>query len=205
MKDLVILAADRDLESALRGLLGRPDAIGIRPIEADLFLEPEHDPACALRGVSFLTNYVNQYRHALLMFDYEGSGKEKVMSRQELQDSLNADFQNSTWKERAQTIVLQPELEAWVWSVSPHVDDIIGWKDRKLKLRSWLIGQSWLTANAVKPSRPKEALEAALRAARKPRSASLYKNLAEKVSLQRCHDIAFAEFRKTLYEWFPRP
>ena len=59
MKDLVILAADKDLEFALRGMLSRPEALGIRPVEAntDIFVEPEHDPACALRGVDFLCGF----------------------------------------------------------------------------------------------------------------------------------------------------
>jgi hypothetical protein len=54
MKDLVILAADKDMEFALRGLLARPEALGMRPVDLDLFVEPDHDPGCALRGVEFL-------------------------------------------------------------------------------------------------------------------------------------------------------
>ena len=43
MKDLVILAADKDQEHAQKGLLSRPEALDIRPVEAQidvqLFLE----------------------------------------------------------------------------------------------------------------------------------------------------------------------
>ena len=204
MKDLVILAADKDLEFALRGMLSRPEALGIRPVEAntDIFVEPEHDPACALRGVDFLDNLSEQYRYGLLIFDYEGSGKEAT-APQELQKNLNAEFVSSTWGERARAIVLSPELEIWIWSDSPHVDEVVGWKNRNPKLRPWLIEQDYLQTGEVKPARPKEAFEAALREARKPRSASLYQQIAERVSLRRCTDTAFLELKSILNNWFP--
>ena len=43
-KDLVVLVADKDMEHALKGLLGRPRALGIREIEADIRVHPRHDP-----------------------------------------------------------------------------------------------------------------------------------------------------------------
>ena len=204
MKDLVILAADKDLEFALKGMLSRPEALGIRLVEAntDIFVEPEHDPACALRGVDFLDNLSGQYRYGLLIFDHEGSGKEAT-TPQELQKSLNAEFVSSTWGERARAIVLSPELEIWIWSDSPHIDEVVGWKNRNPKLRPWLIEQDYLQTGEVKPARPKEAFEAALREARKPRSASLYQQIAERVSLRRCTDTGFLELKAILSNWFP--
>lgn len=193
MKDLVILAADKDLEFALKGLLNRPEAIGIRAISTDIFVEPEHDPACALRGVEFLTHIETQYQNALLMFDHEGSGKEAI-PREALQEELNAAFARTAWGERAKAIVLEPELEAWVWSDSPHVDNVAGWRDREPRLRDWMEDNGWLQPDAVKPDRPKEAFEAALREARRPRSASLYKRLADHVSFRRCADVSFSNF-----------
>lgn len=202
MKDLVILAADRDLEFAVKGLLARPEALGIRAITSDIFIEPMHDPACARRGVRFLAGWTRQYRHGLLMFDHEGSGKEDI-PRRDLQNSLNEEFSRSAWGERARAIVLSPELETWVWSDSPHVDAVAGWENRKPSLRAWLIEQGLLRQGENKPSRPKEAFEAALRAARKPRSSSLYGQLAGKVSFYRCTDPAFLEFKDLLDDWFP--
>ena len=202
MKDLVVLAADKNIEYTLRGLFARPQSLGLQPIEVDIFIEPEHDPACALRGVSFLANFSNEYKYALLVFDHEGSGKESVQIN-ELKEGINAEFANSSWgTERARAVVLAPELEAWVWSDSPHVDEITGWKNRQPGLRPWLTEQGWLQEAQVKPARPKEAFEAALRKAQIPRSSSLYRQIAEKVSLERCTDKAFREFREILRNWF---
>ena len=202
MKDLVALVADKDMEHTLAGLLSRPLALGIRPIQFDVFVHPEHDPGCALRGVSFLSHFAEQYGYGLLMFDHEGSGRESNPAT-DLRESLDADFAESPWGERARTIVLSPELEAWVWSDSPHVDDVAGWKGRRPRLRAWLMEQGWLDGKSVKPARPKEAFQAALRIAGRARSSSLYQRIAERVSVQQCTDSSFLEFRNILQHWFP--
>ena len=202
MKDLVALVADKDMEHTLAGLLSRPRALGIRPVQFDVFVHPEHDPGCALRGVSFLSHFAEQYGYGLLMFDHEGSGRESNPAT-DLRESLDADFADSPWGERARTIVLSPELEAWVWSDSPHVDDAAGWKGRRPRLRAWLMKQGWLDGKSMKPARPKEAFQAALRVAGRARSSSLYQRIAERVSVQQCTDSSFLEFRSTLQRWFP--
>jgi len=202
LKDLVIVVADKNLEHALNGLLSRPEALGIRAIETDIYRHPQHDPGCAVHGVEFISNFAGQYRHGLLMFDHEGSGKEAT-TRQELQESLNESFAISAWGGQARAIVLAPELEVWIWSNSPHVDEVAGWRGRQPNLRHWLIEQDYLQEGEVKPIRPKEAFEAALRESQKPRSASLYLQIAEKVSVSRCTDSAFLELKSILIDWFP--
>ena len=202
MRDLVVLASDKDLRHALKGMLGRPEALSIRPIEADVLVHHEHDPACALRGVDFLANLSGQYRYGLLIFDHEGSGKEATAPL-ELQEELNQEFAGSAWGDRARAIVLAPELEAWIWSGSPHVDEVAGWVNRDPGLRPWLIEQGYLEEGQAKPASPKEAFQAALRETRTPRSASLYEQLASQVSLRQCTDRAFGELRGVLGNWFP--
>ena len=201
-KDLVILAADKDMENALMGLLDRPQSLDIRAIDADIIVHSQHDPACAQRGVEFLSNFSRQYRYGLLIFDHEGSGREQS-TPDELQDRLNQEFAGSLWGERAKAIVLSPELEAWVWSDSPHVANVIGWKGGRTSLINWLNEQGWLREDEAKPMRPKEAFRAALREAQTPRSSSLYRRMAAKVSFNRCEDKAFLEFRAILSHWFP--
>ena len=136
------------------------------------------------------------------MFDHEGSGREQE-SVEEIEESLDADFAGSAWGDRAKAIVLSPELEAWVWSDSPHVEAVAGWTGRRPPLRHWLAQHDWLRPNEAKPVRPKEAFQAALRETRRPRSASLYQRIAERVSLRHCADRSFLEFRNVLRRWFP--
>ena len=190
------------MEHALKGLLSRPQAIGIRSVSRDICVHPQHDPACARRGVSFLSSFSAQYYHGLLIFDHEGSGRETVPSR-DLQQEIDERFAGSTWGERARAVVVDPELEAWVWSRSPNVDEVMGWSGRSPSLRRWLVREGWLHQDTLKPARPKAAFHSALRAAGVARSASLYQQIAETVSLQRCDDRSFGRLRSTLQEWFP--
>ena len=202
MKDLVVVVADKSMEQALKGLFERPEALGIRQINADTYSHPQHDPACALRGVEFMSNFSTRYQYGLLAFDHEGSGREQT-DPQELQEALNQEFSRSAWGNRARAIVLSPELEAWVWSDSPHVSRIVGWAGRGRELRGWLIEQRYLQQGETKPARPKEAFEAALYESGTPRSSSLYLQLARNVSFDRCSDVAFLELKRILQEWFP--
>ena len=136
-KDLAVLVADHNIEQALSGLFTRPEALGIRPIDVEIYVHPQRDPGCATRGVEFLSNFSKQYRHGLLIFDREGSGREQKQP-QEMQQELNREL-DSAWDKRARAVVLNPELEMWIWSDSPHVDDVAGWKNRRPPLRRWLI------------------------------------------------------------------
>ena len=201
-KDLIVLVADKDMQHALNGLFSRPQAMGIRSITKDVFVHFQHDPACARQGVSFLSRFAAQYRYALLLFDHKGSGRERTLT-EELECEIDQRFAGSDWGDRARAIVVDPELEAWVWSGSPHVDTVAGWSGKTPALRDWLVDEGWIRANASKPAHPKEAFHAALRMAGVARSASLYQQIAEQVSLRGCKDQSFRRLVSTLQEWFP--
>ena len=100
-------------------------------------------------------------------------------------------FASSAWGSRARALVLSPELEMWIWSDSPHIDEVAGWKNRNPGLRPWLIEQAYLQEGEVKPARPKEAFEAALREAGKPRSASFVSADCRKGVLAPLHRYGF--------------
>ena len=176
--------------------------MGIRAIDPVIHVETQHDAACAQRGVSFLSMFSENYRHGLLMFDHFGSGREQT-SPQDLQDGLGNEFRQTGWGERARAVVLVPELEAWVWGTSPHVAEVAGWANGNYELRRWLREAGWLENGEVKPKLPSKAFRAALRAANTRRSSSLYLKIARKVSLTRCKDEAFREFKEILRNWFP--
>jgi len=200
-KDLVCLVADKNMEQTLYGLLRRPESLGIDPPTFDLFVHPESDPGCCHHGVEFLRSFSSRYTWALLCFDFEGCGQEDDSSTA-LTRRLERELSRTGWNDRARVVVIEPELEVWVWSDSPEVDAILGWSGRFPGLRPWLEQQEWLDSGATKPERPKEALEAALREVRRPRSSATFRKLAETVSLQRCQDRSFLKLKKTLRKWF---
>jgi hypothetical protein len=200
-KDLLVLVADRNMEAAVAGLLGRPEALGIRSLQVDIRRHPQKDSGCCLAGVKFLQAFASQYLHGLLMFDHAGSSRES-----ESPDAIEADLARqlgkTPWDQRAAVIVVAPELEAWVWSDSPHVETELGWIGRQPNLREWLMARDFLEAGQAKPVRPKEAMEAVLWETRKPRSSAIYQALAEKVSLRTCSDRAFGKLKSVLQGWF---
>lgn len=200
--DLYVLVADLDTESAVKGFLWRPEALAIRPITITIRRHPNRDPGCRLEAHEFLRPFIKQYEYALVMFDRQGCGQESL-TREALEQELEDQLFRNGWQDRAAVIVPDPELESWIWSDSKQVDRVCGWSGRIPELRHWLRDQEYLPQQGIKPERPKEAFRAALREVQKTPSAALFRQLAERVSLQRCTDPAFGKLRETLQRWFP--
>lgn len=204
-KDLVVLCACKDGEFAVRGLLSRHKAIGIRPIDFKILrYSSEKDNGCLNKADEFLRTMTNQYNYALVLFDKDGCGRE-ARNRVELEDDVRGKLSRSGWGERADVIVIEPELDIWVWSDSPKVDECLGWSGRSPEVRDWLKQnkRAFWHDNAPKPQRPKEAMEAALEEVHKPWSSSIFEKLGKTVSVERCVDPAFLKLKNKLQEWFP--
>ena len=203
MSDLVLLVADKDIKSTVEGLIDRFASLQIRPITTDRLVHPEHDPGCLKHSVDLLSLYLRTHSYAMVVFDQEGCGRDKS-TREELEQQVAGQLEKSGWKDRVAVVVIDPELEMWVWSDSPHVATELGWKDAKKGIRTWLVEQGFLDdEKQFKPTRPKEAMEAVLRKVKKPRSSAIYLSLAQKVGLSRCSDSAFLRFKTILQKWFP--
>jgi hypothetical protein len=203
MKDLVTLVADMNAEHTVKGLLSRTQSLGIRPMTYDLFVHPRRDPGCLNEAHDFLRPLARGYNHALVIFDREGCGREGV-GPDALTNEVRERLVHNGWQERADVVVLDPELEVWVWSPSPHVDECLGWTNRQPPLREWLAANGHWPDDTSKPPEPKAAMEAALWQVRKPRSSAIYMDLAIRVSLQECADPAFRRFTQALQRWFPQ-
>lgn len=201
-RDLVCLVADKDMEQSVMALLKRHQALGIRELDFEVHVHPERDPGCLVHSVDLLRSFLNRASFVMVIFDHEGCGQEKT-SRENIEVKLTKDLSVSGWNDRVAVIVIDPELEAWVWNRSPHVSTALGWKDKSSDLRTWLETKGWVESSEVKPTRPKEAMESALRLTRKPRSSAIYRKLAETVSMKSCVDPAFGKFKSTLQSWFP--
>jgi hypothetical protein len=203
MKDLIVLTACKDGEYTMRGLLTRPKALGIRSIEADFRVHPQKDPGCLSNPQAIIGTEASRYRYALVLFDRDGSGVDDPDASGELERQAEGKLAAAGWQDRVRAIVIEPELEQWVWSGSPHVERALGWKDRTPGLRDWLAERGFLRGNSPKASPPKEAMQAALREARMPWSADIFLELASTVSAKSCTDPSFMRLRETLRSWFP--
>lgn len=202
ISDLIVLVPGRNEKATLEGILSRPVALRVSPLQYSIDTHPGRDPGCRMRAADHLMSAVDLYRHAIVLFDLEGSGAEDTPAV-ELEMAVEQKLSQAGWQDRAACIVIDPELEIWLWSDSPHVDASLGWQGRPPGLREWLRKQGYLTGSAVKPSRPKEAVEAAMQLSGKRRSSAIYQTLAGQVSLSRCQDRAFLKFKSVLQAWFP--
>lgn len=208
-RDLFVAVADLDAENTIKTLLGeRQAALGVklqfnpdRPPQGDLLRYSGRDSGCFKNAVNLLRAPQRTHRHAMLMFDHHGSGGEKQACDQieaDLEESLCA---NGWGVDKISVIVIEPELEAWVWSSSPQVARILGWPHTQL--HSFLKEAELWDDTASKPRDPKKAMELALKEKQKPRAAPIYAQLAAHVGVKQCHDRAFIKLKKTLKRWFP--
>jgi hypothetical protein len=201
MKDLVLLIADKNAHFALKGALGRPEALGIRPIEFEFLVHPGRDGGARRTGPEVLALERRRFKHALLVLDFEGCGTD-LPNATALEAQLDGRL-STHWKEAAKSIVIEPELDVWVWGADNAVEAIIEWPAGK-RVREWLRERGFTFEANEKPTRPKEALEAALRIPGLPRSSALYQAIAERISLRHCGDEGFIRLRNQLLGWFAK-
>jgi hypothetical protein len=199
--DLVILVPGNNEREVFDSLLARAEALQIRRIRYDIKVHPGRDPGCFHRPAEILVTYSRTTEHALVVFDHAGSGQEHRRP-EELEEECQSRLAATGWGQRAAVLVIAPELEAWVWSGSPHVAKALGWRGRTPELRSWLCDRGLWPTDDPKPPDPKSAVEAALAEIRLPRSSAIYGHLAMTVSLQQCQDVSFSRFRHILRGWF---
>jgi len=199
--DLIVLVADICMQKAVEGLLSRASVLGVREIRSLVLRHPHHD-AVGKRAAEFLRVYLGSFSHALVMFDREGSpyeGKPTGETERKVTESLS----RSGWDDRASCVVLDPELETWVWSSSPHVARCLGWNRSDIEPRKWLAKQGFWPPGSPKPNSPKECVEKVLRFVGTRPSSSIFSDLSQRVNPRNCSDSSFLRFKGILQAWFP--
>lgn len=201
MIDLVALVADKNMEAALTEILDRWQSLGIRRIEFEIIRHPNSDPGCFHHFDDLLPGYRTRARRALLLMDRDWEGA-PARTGPELEGLLEISLESAGLHSWVRPIVIDPELEAWIFSDSPHVSACLGWQgstgdlvDALRKERLWVSGEG-------KPRNPKAAALWALRRARRPLSSAIFREIASRVSFERCTDGSFLRLKDTLVEWF---
>ena len=199
--DLIVVAADLGIETTIRTLLQRTQSMQIRRVDFEI-RRLVGDSKCCREAHGYLRSFVRQFDHALVVFDRDGSGREHLL-RVDPEAEVEQRLYANGWTDRSAAIVLDPELEVWVWSDSGEVPAVLGWSGRQPDLRTWLLKTFKIRSETGKPVNPKGAFERALELAGSGPPARIFRQLAERVSTARCTDEAFLKFRSTLQKWFP--
>ncbi len=198
MRRLQILVPDSNTEHAVRGAVGRTVSLAVGHFEFELIVHPGRDGGVRSSGPELLRLQRSRFSHALLIVDDEGSGSARgaIETEKELDSRLAL-----VWGPHAKAIVVEPEIDIWMWGAESHIRDVVGWT-HGVRIRSWLQSKGHEFDAKGKPIRPKEALHEVFRFCQVPRSSAQYKALATRISLKRCNDPAFLRLSETLQSWF---
>lgn len=200
--DLLVLVVGSNDISAIEGILAEYQRLGTRRIESQVQARRGWCDADVLRRChDFLRPQQKLADFALVVFDREGCGR--IEPIETLEKEVETRLASNGWANRSAAVVIDPELEAWVWSDSPHVETTLRWTKGRARLEEWLVQKGYRHPDQQKPHQPKEAVEALLRISKTPRTSSIYRELAKHVSFQRCTDPAFLKLRHVLKRWFP--
>jgi hypothetical protein len=209
MRDCVFLVADKNMEGAFMGFLGRSQfhqSLGCGMFEFDarqdlLVAAGQNDPGLYTRAHELLGSYRRTHRHAVVVLDEAWSGSPGA---KQIETKIRQNLEQSGWAEsKIEVIVICPELEAWVCHDSPQVEDVLGCKKLGMGLKSYLVEEKLWEAEQPKPTDPKTGIEKVLKLARIPRSSALYRQITAQISVKRCIDPAFEQLRAALQRWFP--
>ena len=209
MRDCWFLVADKNMEGMLKGFFSRDvfhRAMGCGHFDFDwrqdlLVAHGQNDPGLYTRANEFLQPYARTHRHAVVIVDADWSGSP---GRDAIQQRLNQHLLNAGWLDGSGcAVVIDPELENWVWQDSLHVCSALGSDMKFAALRAALEAKGFWQPNEAKPDRPKEAVEWVLRQSRMGRSSAIYQDLATRVTAKGCTDQAFHTLKNALLRWFP--
>ena len=211
-RDLFVVVPDLDAENTMKTLLTqRQEALGIvldfipaPPPQGDLLRYSGRDAGCYLDAVELLRPPQRTHNHALICFDRHGSGAVRGSS-EDIECEVEENLRRSGWPESSTAaIIIDPELEVWVWADSVEVANALGWNNDMQTLREHLYKKGLWVPEQMKPREPKEAMQESVRAKRKPGGTGpLFAQLAKNVGLRSCQDRSFNKFRAILQQWFP--
>jgi hypothetical protein len=152
--DLIVLVADKDAKFALEGLLARHESLRIRPVAMDVVIHPRHDSGVLLECHGFLRLWLKRVSYALVVFDRDD--RPSPPPREDLERLVETNLAQNGWTDRSAAVTIDPELEAWFWGDSLHVETALGWTRGRAALDDRLVEREYSKRGQPKPHRPKE-------------------------------------------------
>jgi hypothetical protein len=210
-RDCLFFVADGTMAEVIDGFLSRghfPGRLGCRDFEFsfdDDILVGTHFGATDggmhkyCHALLQENGYMESHQHLVVMLDQKFGGERPAA---EVREEVLANLQQCGWADRADVVVIDPELEVWVWQDNPHVERAVGYSGRT-KLRELLNNDDEWPGGRDKPIQPKDLFKAVCKRFKQSYSPSLYRDIVEKVSIAGCTDQAFHQLVASLVRWFP--
>ncbi len=216
MRELVILVADGTMKAVFDAFFRREKwhmtlecgAFDLWP-EEDVFHDPMHTNGGVYKQAhELLRPFTRTHQRALVVLDQQ-FGRERPA--REVKDQIVERLRRNGWQDRktrdgqresrCAVVVIDPELEVWLWQDNPEVAQAVRFRGASLRDSLRKTGE-WPEA-AAKPVEPKETIQRLIRENRAPKTKVVYSRIARSVSTRHCRDGAFLELAEKLREWFP--
>ncbi len=200
-KNLVVLVPDIDIEKCVASLLNRfPLVENLAPYNYKIIRHPMRDSGCLIDPEAYLRPYLNSHEFAFVIFDHDGCGKEKETC-EKLEARVTELIGRNGWEGKSACVVIDPEVENWIWVNSQKMAELVGWKNNE-SLRKHLEENKFWPKGHDKPPKPKEALKFALKRTNIRISPALYQSIASTVPFKSCTSPSFQKFKSTITTWF---
>lgn len=200
MIDLLLYCADSDMRFSLDTILtNRRESLNIKHIKYKIIVDQLHDSSIVKKDSNYFSLLKNQTnaQKLLVILDNEWDGSP---GKNKIKDRILSNLQLSIWqKGDYEVIVIDPELEIWVWSNYQSFANSINRGINIVENTARRLG--WDGVN--KPKNPKFVYEELLRSLDISKSSSVFTDIAQFISLNRCSDESFQLFKNTLKSWFP--
>ena len=209
MRDCMFYVVDTNMAEAFKGFLSRPQfhqSLGCGAFEFDSLqdiarAEGKTDGGLWRHAGGLCKGYLQTHRKLVVCLDRDfGGSPGQAKIRLDIEGQLVAvGWQPGDFK----VLVIDPELEQWIWQPNINVDQALGHKGN-MSLRLELQASGDWPAGQAKPTNPKEVLESIVKKnLRGNRSSALYSKITSKVSVNNCQDGEFQALRQQLQVWFP--
>lgn len=197
------------------------ESLGCGPLR----FQPEHDllvagtdPKVYHHAHALLRSYAGTHAYAVILLDMDWGHH---FAHSEIVEHITSNLVRSGWSRgRIEVVVIQPELEAWIWQDHPHVEQVFfrnlreAERDRLREslgaaapgatlLRGWLQAQKLWPAGHPKPSDPKAAVQRAAAEFRSGNALAIYQQICRRISVRGCQELGFLTLRSALQRWFP--
>jgi len=208
VRDCIFLLADLGMVAAFQGFFSRQNfhyTLGTAPFRFDpkqdiICDRAGNDPGVYTRAHELLRPYQSSHQHAVIVLDNAWDGSPGV---DKIRVDISSKMEQVGWdRNRFVVIVIDPELEAWMWQDNPHIAKAFRF-DKSPSLRMWLYKQGLWPLNSPKPPDPKLAFEKTLKVSKAKIPSVVFKKICSEVSVKHCVDEAFGLLKSTLQNWFP--
>ena len=198
---LIILVADLDIENCVREVILRlQSSKEVLPFQFKIVRHPLRDPGCYSNPQEYLRSYLHSHQFGMVLLDRDGSGKEKEAS-DVIESTIASKLDRNGWMGRSACMVIEPEIENWLWVASDAVAKILGWSEMSA-LRAYLESNGFWPNDISKPPKPKEAIQFAMRKSGTRFTPAIHQSIAAKASFKSCSSPSFQKFKDTIVHWY---